>query len=178
MTVRVGEPAPAFTLQAYRRCEKVSVTVTLEDFRGDWLLVFFYPADFTFVCPTELQALAALEEHFHAAGAAILAASTDSWFSHRAWFETDPRLTRVRYPIVADQSHELSSLFGVLQDDGTALRGSFLIDPDGMVRHASVTDSSVGRAAAELLRLLHALQTAELCPVDWQPGEPTLGIAA
>jgi lipoyl-dependent peroxiredoxin subunit C len=83
----------------------------------------------------------------------------------------------VRYPIVADQSRKLSTRFGVLQDDGTALRGSLLIDPDGMVRHASVADSSIGRAAAELLRLLHAPQTAELCPVDW-PGEPTLGIAA
>jgi lipoyl-dependent peroxiredoxin subunit C len=79
---------------------------------------------------------------------------------------------------VADRSQTLSARFGVLQDDGTALRASFLIDPEGIVRHASVTDSSVGRAAAELLRLLHALQTAELCPVDWQPGEPTLGIAA
>jgi peroxiredoxin len=95
MTVRIGEEEP--------------LTVTLEDFRGDWLLVFFYPADFTFVCPTELQALAALEEQFHAAGASILAASTDSWFSHRAWFETDPRLAGVRYPIVADQSQKLSS---------------------------------------------------------------------
>jgi peroxiredoxin (alkyl hydroperoxide reductase subunit C) len=178
MTIRIGEPAPAFTVQAYRRCEEEPVTVTLEDFPGDWLLVFFYPADFTFVCPTELQALAALEEQFHAAGASILAASTDSWFSHRAWFETDSRLAGVRYPIVADRSQKFSTRFGVLQDDGTALRGSFLIDPGRMVRHASVTDSSVGRAAAELLRLLHALQTAELCPVDWQPGEATLGIAA
>jgi peroxiredoxin 2/4 len=178
MTIRIGEAAPAFALQAYRRGEEDPLTVTLEDFRGDWLLVFFYPADFTFVCPTELQALAALEEQFRAAGASILAASTDSWFSHRAWFETDPRLAGVRYPVVADRSQTLSARFGVLQDDGTALRASFLIDPDGMVRHASVTDSSVGRAAAELLRLLQALQTAELCPVDWQPGEPTLGIAA
>jgi peroxiredoxin 2/4 len=178
MTIRIGEAAPAFGLQAYRRGEEDPLTVGLEDFQGDWLLVFFYPADFTFVCPTELQALAALEERFHAAGASILAASTDSWFSHRAWFETDPRLAGVRYPIVADRSQTLSARFGVLQDDGTALRGSFLIDPDGVIRHASVTDSSVGRAAAELLRLLQALQTAELCPVDWQPGEPTLGIAA
>jgi alkyl hydroperoxide reductase subunit AhpC len=109
MTVRIGERAPAFTLQAYRRCEEDPVTITLEDFRGDWPLVFFYPADFMFVCPTELQTLAALEEQFHAAGASILAASTDSWVSHRAWVETDPRL-------------------------------------------------------------LHALQTAELCPVDWAAG--------
>ena len=106
------------------------MTITLEDFRGDWPLVFFYPADFTFVCPTEPQAPAALEEQFHAAGTSILAASTDSGFSHRAWFETDPRLAGVHYPVVADQSRQLSSRFGVLQDDGSALRGSFLIDPD------------------------------------------------
>jgi alkyl hydroperoxide reductase subunit AhpC len=90
------------------------VTITLEDFRGDWLLGFFYPADFTFVCPTEPQALAALEEPFHAAGASILAASSDSGFSHRAWFETDPRLAGVHYPVVADQSQQLRSRVGVL----------------------------------------------------------------
>jgi peroxiredoxin (alkyl hydroperoxide reductase subunit C) len=176
--IRIGEPAPGFTVEAYRRGEDDPVIASLEGYRGEWLLVFFYPADFTFVCPTELEALAALGDEFRAAGASILAASTDSWFTHRAWFESESRLAGVDYPVAADRSQKLSAAFGVLQEDGTALRGSFLIDPEGIVRHAGVTDSSVGRAAGDLLRVLHAFQTGELCPVDWKPGEPTLGIAA
>jgi peroxiredoxin 2/4 len=143
------ESRNAFALQACRRCEEDPVTITLEDFRGDWLLVFFYPADFTFVCPTKPQALAALEERFHAAGASIVAASTDSWFSHRAWFETDPRLASVRYPIVADRSQKLSTRFGVLQGDGTALRGSFLIGsrgPSGTPAQACAAASGTRRS--------------------------------
>jgi alkyl hydroperoxide reductase subunit AhpC len=122
--------------------------------------------------------LAELQEAFAAEGATLLAASTDSHHAHRAWFGSHSLLADVRYPVLADPSHQLSRAFGVLGDDGAALRGTFLIDPDGIVRHASVTDLNVGRSPAETLRVLHALRADELCPVDWRPGVATLSVAA
>lgn len=141
-------------------------------------MLFFSPRDFTFVCPTELQGFAELQNDFTDEGATLMAASTDSFYSHKAWFESHSLLADVRYPVLADPSHELSRAFGVLGDDGAALRGTFLIDHDGILRHASVTDLNVGRSPAETLRVLQALQTGELCPVDWRPGVATLSVAA
>jgi lipoyl-dependent peroxiredoxin subunit C len=141
-------------------------------------VLFFYPRDFTFVCPTELAAFAELEEAFDTEDADLVAASTDSAWSHKAWFESSPMLEEVAYPILADTTHELAEAFGVLTGDGSALRGTFVIDPSGVVRHASVTDQSVGRSPGETLRVLQALRTGELCPVRWKPGQATLRLAA
>ena len=107
-----------------------------------------------------------------------MAASTDSYWSHKAWFESSAQISGVDYPIVADTTQRLSFDFGVLTDDGSALRGTFIIDPAGIVRHASVTDQSVGRSPDETLRVLQALRTGELCPVAWRPGQATLSLAA
>ena len=176
--VRVGSQAPVVPVPAYVPGEPEPLVLPLTAFRGEWVVLVFYPRDFTFVCPTELRVLAELHDDFAAAGAQIVAASTDSYWSHRAWFGTEPALKDVRYPVLADTGHVLGNAYGVLEADGSALRATFVIDPEGTIRHVSVTDQSVGRSPAETLRVLHALQTGELCPVDWRPGTPTLRLAA
>ena len=174
MSVRVGKPAPDLMVDAYVRGEPGPRPVRLADHRGKWLVLFFYPRDFTFVCPTEIQAFARLHDEFRREGAAVLGASTNSYFSHKAWFEADPRLRGVAYPVLADTSHALGEAFGVLLEDGTALRATFIVDPDGVVRHIQVNDLDIGRNVEETLRLLRALRTGELCPAAWRPGQPTL----
>jgi peroxiredoxin (alkyl hydroperoxide reductase subunit C) len=175
--ITVGSTVPELVVEAYRRGEPDFVPCTLAQ-HDRWLVLFFYPRDFTFVCPTELAAFAELEQAFAAEEADLVAVSTDSAWSHKAWFETHAMLGDVAYPILADTTHELSEAFGVLTADGSALRGTFVIDPNGVVRHASITDQSVGRSPEETLRVLQALRTGELCPVRWQPGEATLKLAA
>jgi peroxiredoxin (alkyl hydroperoxide reductase subunit C) len=175
--ITVGSTVPEQVLLAYRRGEPDFVPCTLAN-HDRWIVLFFYPRDFTFVCPTELAAFAELEDAFAAEDAALVAASTDSAWSHKAWFETHAMLGGVDYPILADTTQELSETFGVLTADGSALRGTFVIDPNGVVRHASITDQNVGRSPEETLRVLQALRTGELCPVRWQPGEATLKLAA
>ena len=178
MSISVGTQVPEICTEAYVRGEREPVDIDLASADGSWTVLVFYPRDFTFVCPTELHALAELHDDFAEANAAVIAASTDSYWSHKAWFESHPQLTGVDYPVLADTTHELSAAFGVLGADGAALRGTFVIDPEGAIRHASVTDLNVGRSPAETLRTLQALQTGELCPVDWRPGAATLRIAA
>ncbi len=177
MPVKVGTPAPAVVSECYQRGEDGPLHLDLEDHRGRWIVLFFYPRDFTFVCPTELHAFAELEPAFAAEEAVVIAASTDSYWSHKAWFESHPLLAGIEYPVIADTAHALADAFGVLEADGSALRGTFVIDPDGILRHASVTDQSVGRSPDETLRLLQALRTGALCPVAWAPGQPTLKAA-
>jgi alkyl hydroperoxide reductase subunit AhpC len=176
--VRVGSNAPVVPTPAYVPGESEPCVLSLDAYRGEWLALFFYPRDFTFVCPTELRSLAELQDDFAAAGAHVIAASTDSYWSHRAWFGSEPALARVRYPVLADTSLALGRAYGVLERDGSALRATFVIDPAGVIRHASVSDQAVGRSPGETLRVVQALQTGELCPVDWRPGTPTLRLAA
>ena len=178
MNVKVGSHAPKVELEAYRRGEHEPVPFHLDGPRERWLVLFFYPRDFTFICPTELAAFAELEDAFRAEEAEIVAASTDSYWSHKAWFESNAMVAGVDYPVVADTTHQLSFDYGVLAEDGSALRGTFIIDPAGIVRHASVSDMSVGRSPDETLRVLQALRTGELCPVGWRPGQATLSLAA
>jgi alkyl hydroperoxide reductase subunit AhpC len=178
VSIKVGDRAPAATVEAYVRKEAGPVSMEIGRPGGSWTVLFFYPRDFTFVCPTELRGFAELNDDFAAAEAELVAASTDSWYVHRAWFEQDSALASIWYPVVADAAHTLSRAYGVLCEDGSALRGTFVIDPAGRVRHASVTDQSVGRSPEETLRVLLALRTGELCPVSWRPGQPTLQIAA
>lgn len=173
MSVHVGQMAPDLTVEAYIPGEPQPCQFSLAGV-GHWVVLVFYPRDFTFVCPTELQRFADLHEEFGAEGAALVAASTDSYWSHRAWFESHPMLRAVKYPVLADTAHTLSESFGVLLRDGSALRGTFIIDPDRVIRHASVTDQNVGRSPEETLRVLQALRTGELCPASWRPGQPTL----
>jgi alkyl hydroperoxide reductase subunit AhpC len=173
MSVTVGSRAPAVAVEAYLRGDRQPVELTLPP-PGDWLVLFFYPRDFTYVCPTEIAAFEQLRPEFEEIGARLAAASTDSWWVHRAWFTSNPLLAEVSYPVIADPSQELAARFGVLLDDGSAQRGTFIIDPEGIVRYASVMDSSVGRNADETLRIVYALQTGAMCPAGWRPGEATL----
>ena len=174
MSIRIGKPAPDFSADAYVRGHAHAVQLSLADYRGRWVVLFFYPRDFTFVCPTELQAMAALHAAFEREHASVLGASTDSFYSHKAWFEGEPRLHGVSFPVIADTAHRLARRLGILLEDGTALRGTFIIDPQGIVRHIQVNDLDVGRNFDETLRTLRALKTGELCPVSWRPGQPTL----
>ena len=178
MTVKVGDQSPDVRLDAYVRGESEPVGISIADYRSHcWAVLFFYPRDFTLVCPTELLAFQELHRDFREAEAVVRAASTDSYWSHRAWLGSTDTLSQVSYPVLADTAHELAAAFGVLLDDGAAQRATFVIDPDGIVRHATVSDLSVGRSADETLRVLYALQTGGLGPAGWRPGEPTLQAA-
>jgi alkyl hydroperoxide reductase subunit AhpC len=174
MSIRVGEPVPDHSLQAYVRGERSPSEFDLSGHRGKWVVLFFYPRDFTFICPTELAAFAERHDDFLDERAIVLGASTDSYYSHKAWFESDPRLAGVDYPVIADTAHHLSCSFDVLLDDGGTHRATFIIDPSGTLLHMSVNEHDVGRSVDEVLRTLRAFRTGALCPADWGPGKATL----
>jgi peroxiredoxin (alkyl hydroperoxide reductase subunit C) len=174
MTTTVGDTVPSIQVPSYVRDRRNARLMGPVDHRGRWVVLVFYPRDFTYVCPTELAELADLTAAFMDEETAIMAASTDSWLSHRRWFDNDPMLAHVLFPILADTAHELSHAFGVLDADGRCRRATFVIDPHGVVRHATISDGSVGRSAVETLRVVQALRTGELCPASWQPGQPYL----
>ena len=179
---KVGEQAPSFTLAAARpndTAKTLGGKISLEDYRGKWLIFFFYPLDFTALCPTEITALSDRYEEFEELGADILACSTDSIYSHNAWMNT-PRdqhgLGKINFPIVADMTREVAHDYGVLiESAGIALRGLFIIDPDGKVQYSTVNALNIGRSTDETLRVLQALQTGGFCPSDWKPGKALIG---
>lgn len=174
----VNADLPDVTFKAYHDDE--IKTLSLSDYKGKWLVLFFYPADFTFVCPTELEEMANLYDDFKKEGAEVLSISTDTVYVHKAWHDTSSAIRKINFPMVADPTGELSQLFGVyLPNDGLALRGSFIIDPDGHVKAMEVHDNSVGRSGKELIRKLRAAKfvrehKGEVCPANWTPGEKTL----
>ncbi len=170
MTVRVGDSVPDIAVDFWERAAHEAGRLSLADYRGKWLILFFYPRDFTYICPTELAALAELQDEFEAEGAALVAASTDSFFSHDAWFGQEANLQNVDFPVIADTSHELSRTFNILLDDGAALRATFIVDPEGIIRHMTVNELDVGRNVDETLRVLRGLKFGDLCPEGWQPG--------
>ncbi|MDZ4686754.1 MAG: peroxiredoxin [Planctomycetaceae bacterium] len=179
MSIRVGQLAPEFSVKAYDRTKDGSdhqfPQVNLSDYRGKWVCLYFYPLDFTFVCPTEIVSFNKALGDFADRECVVLTASTDSEFSHKGWCDSHGDLKGMKHLMLADTTHKLSESFGVLKEDqGIAYRGTFLIDPDGVVRWASVNDLSVGRNVDEVLRILDALQTDKLCPCNWKKGEKTL----
>lgn len=170
-SLKVGSPAPDFKAKAFVSGQFKDVG--LKDFQGKWVCLFFYPLDFTFVCPTEIRAFAQHDAAFRELGCQIVGCSTDSEYSHKAWYERD--LKEVKYPVLADTAHHISRDYGVLMEDkGIALRGTFLVDPKGTLQWMNVNALNVGRSVEEILRTLQALQTGELCPAEWKPGTPTL----
>lgn len=172
-TMRIGSLAPDFKAKAYWGGQFKDVA--LKDFQGKWVCLFFYPLDFTFVCPTEIRSFAQNENMFKELGCQLVGCSTDSEFSHKAWFERD--LSEVKYPILADTAHTVSRDYGVLiEDKGIALRGTFLIDPKGTLQWMTVSALNVGRSVEEVVRTLQALKTGELCPAEWKPGKPTIKV--
>ena len=146
--------------------------------KGKWRVVFFWPMDFTFVCPTEIAAFGKLDKEFKARDAQLLGVSTDSEYVHLAWRSTKDELKNLPFPMLADLKRELSTSLGILdKSEGVCLRATFIVDPEGIIRFVSVNDLSVGRNPQEVLRVLDALQTDELCPCNWQKGEEVLKAA-
>jgi peroxiredoxin (alkyl hydroperoxide reductase subunit C) len=149
--------------------------------KGKWKVLIFYPADFTFICPTELGEVAELYESFRAEGAEVFSVSTDTVFSHKAWYDRSDTIKKIRFPMVADPTGKLCKLFGTyIESEGLSLRGSFIIDPDNKVKIMEMNDNSVGRNATELLRKLQASKfvydngEVNVCPASWRPGKDTL----
>ncbi len=176
----VGDKFPAFRLQAAVSLDKGKEfqEITNESYAGQWKVVFLWPMDFTFVCPTEIAEFGRRNRDFLDRDAQVLGASTDSHFVHLAWRRDHEDLRALPYPMLADTKRELATALGVLhKQDGVALRATFVVDPEGVIRHVSVNDLSVGRNVDEVLRVLDALQTDELCPCNWKKGEPTLKVA-
>ncbi len=170
--LQVGQKVPNVAAQALMADGSMK-EVKLSDYAGKWVVLFFYPLDFTFVCPTEIQGFNKHYQEFKKLNCEILGASTDSAYSHKAWTEKD--LGKVNFPLLGDTGHQVSKAFNVLlEDKGIALRGTFLIDPNGVLKSAVVNDLSVGRSVEETLRTVQALQTGKLTGCGWKPGEKTL----
>lgn len=179
--VTIGELAPYAPegVQAYHNNEIKSLDL-YNDFKGKWQVLVFYPGDFTFVCPTELKELADHYGEFQQLGAEVFCVSTDSVYVHKAWHDESPAIKNMMIPMIADPAGNLCRAFGVyLEHEGVALRGSFIIDPDEIVRAYEIHDNSIGRSAKELLRKLQAAKYVrehggEVCPASWEPGKDTL----
>ncbi len=168
---QVGQKAPEFDEEAYVNGQ--AKRIKSSDFKGKWIVLFFYPLDFTFVCPTEIKGFQKSYSEFEKLNAVVVGCSTDSVHSHKAWFQRD--LPDVKFPILADNAHRVSNDYGVLlADEGIALRGTFIIDSDGVLQYQLVSALNVGRSVQETIRVLKALQTGGLCPLEWNEGQQTL----
>lgn len=184
MTISITKQLPEFKLTAVdgkpydaMTIDNVFTQVGHDSYPGKWLVLFFYPKDFTFVCPTEIAAFAELDEDFQDRDAQLLAASTDSEFVHWAWRKHQAELRDLPFPMLADVKKDLSNALGILNEsEGVASRATFIIDPDGIIRFSMVTDLNVGRNPHEVLRVLDALQTDELCPCNWSKGDATIDL--
>jgi len=175
----IGEKFPNFSVTATvsRDKDKAFETITDKSYPGKWKVVFFWPKDFTFVCPTEIAAFGKLNGEFAARDAQVLGASIDSEFVHLAWRNNHEDLRDLPFPMLADIKRDLSEQLGILDPNaGVAQRATFVVDPEGIIRFVYVTDLSVGRNPQEVLRVLDALQTDELCPCNWHKGEATLTV--
>ena len=190
--VKVGESVPDFEFEVFQKkgpsAQGAVKKLSLSSLRGKWVVLVFYPADFTFVCPTELEELAKLYPKFVAANAEVISVSCDTVFTHKAWHDASEGIRAIEYPMAADPSGKLAYAFGVYieggeahltPDEGLALRGTFIIDPAGTLRAMEVNDNSMGRKGAEALRKLQMAQYVEthkgqVCPASWEPGDDTL----
>lgn len=178
MAVIIGQKAPDFCMATTKNIETLEHKAKLSDYLGKWLVMFFYPLDFTFVCPTEIRGFNSRLDEFSSLNAEVLGVSTDSVHCHRAWIKTsvaDGGLGGLSYPLASDITQQVARSYGVLiEDQGVALRGLFIIDPEGVLRYQVVCDLNVGRSIEETLRVLQALQSGGLCPMEWHPGDETL----
>lgn len=178
MASYIGKKVMDFDVPAYR--DQKLTNVSSKDLQGKWSVLFFYPGDFTFVCPTELEDLANYYDRFQKADCEVYGVSTDSEFVHKAWADASERIQNVRFPLLSDRAFALSKFFGVLlEDEGQALRGSFVINPDGEIVAYEIHSPGIGRSAKELLRKVQAAQFVhehgdQVCPANWEPGEATL----
>ena len=176
--VMINEKIPDFTAEAYH--EGKIKKVSLSEYAGKWVILVFYPADFTFVCPTEIEEYADHYKKFHAEQAEIITVSTDTAFVHKAWHDISKAVGKVTFPMLADPSGRICRMFGTyIEDSGLSLRGTFIIDPDGVLKTIEVHDLGIGRSALETLRKLKAARFVrehgdQVCPAGWEPGKPTL----
>ncbi len=176
--VKINEKIPDFELDAFQN-EEIR-KIRLSDYRGKWLVLIFYPADFTFVCPTELEEAAECYGEFKKLNAEVLSVSTDTAFAHKAWHDTSPSIKKITFPMVADPTGKLCKEFGTyIEEQGLSLRGTFIIDPDGVLKAMEMNDNGVGRSSDELLRKLQAAKFVRehkglVCPASWRPGKKTL----
>lgn len=175
----VGKEAPKFNMQAVLPNKEFGEVSLEENMENDkWTVLFFYPMDFTFVCPTEIVALSERQDEFKDLDAEVIGVSTDTIHTHKAWINTsrdENGIGELNYPLAADTNHSVSRDYGVLiEEEGIALRGLFIINPEGTIMHAVMNDNDIGRDVDETLRVLQALQTGGLCPVNWEPGDKTL----
>lgn len=176
----VGQKLPAFNLKATISNDVATAFTEIQhtSYKGKWLVLFFWPKDFTFVCPTEIAEFGKMNKEFKDRDAQVLGASTDSEFVHLAWRQHKEELNALPFPMLADVKRELSSSLGILDPvEGVAQRATYIIDPEGVIRFSMVTDLNVGRNVKEVLRVLDALQTDELCPCNWEKGKDTLKVA-
>jgi alkyl hydroperoxide reductase subunit AhpC len=174
MTI-IGQKAPEWSAPAYLNGEMK--TIGSKDFAGKWHVLYWYPLDFTFVCPTEIRGFQRLLGDFKEDGVEVVGVSTDSFFSHKAWFEDKKTFSEtITHPVVADTNHSVSRAFGVLKEsDGIAFRATVVIDDEGVVRSFSVNDTDVGRSPKEVLRTVQAFQSGGLCGADWNKGDKFVG---
>lgn len=177
---KVGKPAPDFNMPSTKNMETLAENVKLSDYKGKWLVLLFYPLDFTFVCPTELTAFSDRLDELNGVGAEVIGISTDSVHSHRAWIKT-PRdkngIEGLRYPLASDVGGKLSRAYNILVEEANiALRGLYIINPEGVLQYAVVHDLNIGRSVDETLRVLQGLQTGGLCSADWKPGDSNLKV--
>ena len=176
--VKVGELVPDMELEVFQNND--TKKVRLSDYKGKWLVLAFYPADFTFVCPTELAELADRYDDFMKCDVEIISVSIDIAFVHKAWHDNSPMIKKISYPMGADPTHHLCKLFGTcIEEEGLSLRATFIIDPDGILKSMEIHDNSIGRSAKEILRKLQAAKfvrenPAQVCPASWEPGKETL----
>lgn len=174
----INSKLPDFKAQAYHNGDFIEVTS--DDLKGQWSVLFFYPADFTFVCPTELGDMADKYQEFKELGVEVYSVSTDTHFTHKAWHDASDTIKKITYPMLADTTGALSRSLGVyIEEEGLAYRGTFLVDPDGEIKLAEIQDNGIGRNADELMRKVKAAQfiranPGEVCPAKWQPGAATL----
>ena len=176
--VKVGQKITDFELDAYHGDDVKKIK--LSDYKGKWLVLLFYPADFTFICPTELEEAALFYPEFQKAEAEILSVSTDTVYTHKAWHDVSPAIKKIKFPMVADPTGKLCREFGTyIEEAGLSFRGTFVIDPDGVLKAADIHDNSIGRSAKEILRRVQAAKfvrehKGEVCPASWEPGKKTL----
>lgn len=176
--VQIDSEAPGFTAKALHNNEVK--TINLEDYKGKWVVLFFYPADFTFVCPTELGELADAYEKLQAMNVEILSISTDTEFAHKAWHDMSDTIKKIKYPMVADPTGNICRDYGTyIEEEGLSLRGTFLIDPDGILKVMEIHNNDIGRSIQELIRKIKAAQfvrehSGQVCPANWQEGSSTL----
>jgi peroxiredoxin (alkyl hydroperoxide reductase subunit C) len=178
MNTLINSKIPEFKMQAYHQND--FRTVTQDDLKGKWSIFFFYPADFTFVCPTELGDMADRYEDFKKMGVEVYSVSTDTHFVHKAWHDASETIKKIQYPMLADPTGVLTRAFGVhIEEQGISYRGTFVVDPEGRIKIAEIHDNGIGRSADELLRKVQAAQfvathPGEVCPAKWKPGAQTL----